>query len=153
MGAVYFYHLTRSPTEATLATLLDRALAQGWRVAVRACDAARLEWLDQKLWMGPEEGFLPHGIAGGPRDGMQPVLLTIGQADGCDCLMAIDGAEVTAEEAARAERTCILFDGNDAGALEGARGQWRTLAGAGITAVYWSEESGRWQKMAETGTA
>jgi len=31
-----------------------------------------------------------------------------------------------------------------------ARAQWRSLTGAGIAAEYWSEESGRWQKKAES---
>ena len=59
MGAVYFYHLTRSAPEAALAMLAERALAQGWRVAVRVGDAARADWLDQKLWLGSDDGFLP----------------------------------------------------------------------------------------------
>ena len=76
MGEVYFYHLTRAPLEATLPTLLGRARAAGWRVAVRGTDAARLDWLDEKLWL--DDGFLPHGRAGGEFDGDQPILLTTG---------------------------------------------------------------------------
>ena len=38
MGEVWFYHLTDRPLEATLPALLDRALAAGWRVAVRGTD-------------------------------------------------------------------------------------------------------------------
>ena len=68
MGAAYFYHLTRRPLEATLPLLLEKALAAGWRVAVRGVDAARLDRLDARLWLGPEDGFLPHGRAGGPHD-------------------------------------------------------------------------------------
>lgn len=152
MGAVYFYHLTRSAPEAALAMLAERALGQGWRVAVRVRDGARAEWLDAKLWLGPEEGFLPHGIAGGPHDGLQPVLLTTGELPaGRACLVALDGAEVTAAEAGVAERVCILFDGNDPAAVEVARGQWKSLVAAGLAAQYWSEEGGRWQKKAEAG--
>jgi DNA polymerase-3 subunit chi len=47
------------------------------------------------------------------------------------------------------ERVCILFDGNDGRAVEGARAQWRALTGAGCAAQYWSEASGRWEKKAE----
>lgn len=151
MGAAYFYHLTRRPLEATLPMLLDKARAAGWRVAVRGTDTARMDWLDQRLWLGPEEGFLPHGLAGGPHDARQPVLLTT-QADcpnRAQCLMCIDGAGVAPEEAARLERVCILFDGNDDAALQAARGQWKTLTSAGCKAQYWSEESGRWEMKAE----
>ncbi|MGC1488123.1 MAG: DNA polymerase III subunit chi [Albidovulum sp.] len=150
MGAVFFYHLTRSPVEAALPMLLERALAAGWRVAVRAREGARLEWLDGKLWLGAEDGFLAHGIAGRAHDAAQPVLLTLGALpQGVACLMAVDGAEVSAEECQAAERSCVLFDGNDPEAVEVARGQWKALTGAGVSAQYWSEDGGRWAKKAE----
>jgi DNA polymerase-3 subunit chi len=65
------------------------------------------------------------------------------------CVMTVDGAEVAPEEVQRLERVCILFDGNDPTAVDVARGQWRSLTGAGCSAQYWSEESGRWEKKAE----
>ena len=98
MGRALFYHLTRRPLEATLPTLLERSLAQGWRVVVRGSSQEHLRWLDEKLWLGPDERFLPHGLAGGPHDADQPVLLT-GSADcpnGAACLMAVEGAAVDA---------------------------------------------------------
>jgi DNA polymerase-3 subunit chi len=152
MGAAFFYHLTRKPLEVTLPMLLGKALGAGWRVAVRGTDAARLDWLDQKLWLGPEDGFLPHGLAGGPHDAAQPVLLTMAKeaANSPHCLMTVDGAEVAPDEVQALERVCVLFDGNDPAAVEVARGQWRSLTGAGCSAQYWSEESGRWEKKAET---
>lgn len=153
MGAAWFYHMTRTPLEATLPVLLGKALAAGWRVAVRGPDAARLDWLDQKLWLGAEEGFLPHGLAGGPHDARQPVLLITGKtgANAPDCLVSVDGAEVDPGEVAGLARVMILFDGNDPGAVEKARGQWRGLTGAGCAAQYWSQESGRWEMKAESG--
>ncbi|MCA0994518.1 DNA polymerase III subunit chi [Alloyangia pacifica] len=152
MGVAMFYHLTQRPLEETLPMLLEKSLAAGWRVAVRGVDPGRLDWLDERLWLGPEEGFLPHGRAGGAHDAQQPILLTE-RADlpnGASCLMSVDGAEVSAEEVAQMERVCILFDGMDERALTQARGQWRALTGAGCTAQYWSEESGRWEKKAES---
>ncbi|WP_306154351.1 DNA polymerase III subunit chi [Roseovarius sp. MMSF_3281] len=152
MGAAYFYHLTRKPLEVTLPMLLEKARGAGWRVVVRGREAARMDWLDEKLWLGPEDGFLPHGRAGQPHEAEQPVLLTTEEAmpNGAVCLMAVDGAGVTAEEVQALERVCVLFDGNDEAAVQVARGQWKTLTGAGCHAQYWSEASGRWEKMAET---
>lgn len=152
MGSVYFYHLTRHPLEATLPMLLGKAQAAGWRVAVRGSDQARMDWLDQKLWLGPEDGFLAHGLAGGPHDALQPILLTTEAkaANEPQCLMAVDGAEVAADEVTALERVCVLFDGNDADAVQVARGQWKALTDAGCAAQYWSEESGRWEKKAES---
>jgi DNA polymerase-3 subunit chi len=151
MGAAYFYHLTRRPLDATLPALLSRAREAGWHVVVRGRDASHLAWLDERLWLGPEDDFLPHGLAGGPHDALQPILLTTDRAaaNGASCLMAVDGAEVAPDEVQRLERTCILLDGNDDAALNVARGQWKMLTAAGCSAQYWSEESGRWQKKAE----
>ncbi len=152
MGAAYFYHLTRQPLEVVLPTLLDRARGAGWRVAVRGTSLERIEWLDDKLWLGPEDQFLPHGCAGGSHDADQPVLLTTQTAmpNGAACLMTIDGAAVDPDEVQALERVCILFDGNDETALNTARGQWKALTDAGCTAQYWSQESGPWQMKAQS---
>ncbi|THD82968.1 DNA polymerase III subunit chi [Aliigemmobacter aestuarii] len=150
MGTVLFYHLTRSGAAETAAMLLPRALAQGWRVMVRGTDRGRLEWLDEKLWLGRDEDFLPHGLEGGPQDADQPILLGLGApVNGARALMLADGARCTAEEARAMERVWILFDGTDAAALEAARAQWREVTGWGVAAQYWSEEGGRWEKKAE----
>ncbi len=151
MGAVYFYHLTRQPLERTLPVLLDKARQAGWRIAVRGTDPARLDWLDEKLWLVPEDGFLPHGVAGGAHDAVQPILLTteLKAANQPSCVMAVDGAPVEPREVDTLERVCILFDGNDDQAVSHARSQWKDLTGAGCSAQYWSEESGRWEKKAE----
>jgi DNA polymerase III subunit chi len=151
MGAVYFYHLTHSRVETTLAMLIERSLQAGWRVAVRAPDAARLKHLDEALWLGEDDRFLPHGMAGGPHDALQPVLLTTGAEtpNAATCVISLDGAAISSDEVARLERGCILFDGNDPAALAAARVQWKSLTDAGVSAQYWSEESGRWQKKAE----
>ena len=151
MGAAFFYHLTRRPLEATLPMLLDKSLQAGWKVAVRGTDQGRLDWLDQKLWLGPEEQFLPHGLAGGAHDALQPALLTTGPAaNDPQCVMCVDGARISAEEVNSFERICILFDGTDEQAVQEARVQWKLLTDAGCAAQYWSEESGKWEKKAES---
>ncbi len=152
MGAVYFYHLTRAPLEATLPMLLQKSLAAGWRVAVRGTDDDRMRWLDERLWLAGEESFLPHGLAGSGFDADQPILLTTKETadNAAACLMAVDGAEVTVKDCEDMERVCILFDGNNPEAVQHAREQWKTLTGQGVTAQYWSEESGRWEMKAES---
>ncbi|MEM6375750.1 MAG: DNA polymerase III subunit chi [Pseudomonadota bacterium] len=153
MGAVYFYHLTRKPLEATLPLLLTKARAAGWRILVRGRDATLIEWLDEKLWLGPEESFLAHGRAGGPYDARQPILLTTdpGAAPNeAQCVISVGGAEISAQEIATAERACILFDGLDEDATAQARAQWKDLTAAGCAAQYWTEESGQWQMKAQS---
>ncbi len=150
MGAAYFYHLTEKPLEATLPVLLGKALQAGWTVEVRGRDQAVLDRLDRQLWQG--DGFLPHGLAGGPHDAAQPVLLTTTPGgNAAQCVMSVDGADVSHDEVATLERVCILFNAGDEAAMETARGQWRTLTEAGASAQYWAEEGGRWVKKAESG--
>lgn len=151
MGAVMFYHLTQRPLVDTLRMLVDKSLSAGWRVSVRGTDRAGLEALDAALWLGPEDSFLPHGLEGGAQDADQPVLLGMKAANvnAAKCVMAVQSAEVSAEDAAAMERVCILFDGYDDSAVAHARVQWKALTGAGVSAQYWSEESGRWEKKAE----
>lgn len=152
MGAVYFYHLTDSPLEATLPMLVSKAREAGWRVLVRGPDPTLLARLDDVLWQGPVDGFVPHGLAGGPHDADQPVLLgTEVAANGFACVMSVGGAAVTADEVGALERSCILFDGHDGAALDHARGQWKALTGAGVAAQYWAQDGGRWIKKAEAG--
>ncbi len=152
MGKAMFYHLTRRSLEETLAMLLGKANAAGWRVLVRGASQDRMDWLDEKLWLMDDAGFLPHGQVGGEHDALQPVLLSAKPAcpDGVVCVMSVDGADVLPEEVQAMERVCVLFDGNDPDALGTARSQWKALTSAGVAAEYWSEESGNWQKKAES---
>lgn len=148
MGAALFYHLVRSPAESLVPVLIEKALAQGWRVELRAGSEARLGRFDELLWL--REGFLPHGRAGGPHDARQPVLLTLAgegpAANAPACIIALDGSAIEPGECAALERACILFDGSDTGAVAGARDQWRRLTAAGITAEYWSDAGGGWKR-------
>jgi DNA polymerase III subunit chi len=152
MGTVMFFHLMQSAPADTLAINAPRALGQGWRVMVRGADPAALDLLDQALWLkGGDESFLPHGLEGGPHDADQPVLLGLGgPVNGAKVLALVDGASATDPEIAAMERVWVLFDGNDPDRLQAARVQWKAMTAAGHAAQYWSEESGRWEKKAES---
>jgi len=149
MAVAKFYHLTRDPLEALLPTLIGKALEIGLKVALRCAEPTRMQALDRQLWMG--DGFLPHGLAGGPHDADQPVLLVADATPAGDlpnkpgCLITLDGAVVDAQEAQAVDRLCVVFDGTDEAAVTAARAQWRSLTGAGVEAEYWSRESGRWE--------
>lgn len=152
MGTVMFFHLIQSAPADTLAINAPRALAQGWRVMVRGTDPAVLDQLDAALWLkGGDDSFLPHGVEGAPQDSYQPVLLGRGGAvNGAKVLALVDGAEASDAEIAAMERVWVLFDGNDEARLQAARAQWKAMTGAGHAAQYWSEETGRWEKKAES---
>jgi DNA polymerase III subunit chi len=154
MGIAMFYQLTRSTPEATLATILPRALSAGWRVMLRGTEQAALNRLDAQLWLGPEDEFLPHGLQDGPHDADQPILLGKGAiGNAAQGLVLIDSADTDPAEAMALERVWVLFDGADADALAKARALWTRLTNAGMAAQYWSEEGGRWEKKAEKPAA
>jgi DNA polymerase-3 subunit chi len=155
LGAAFFYHLTQAPLDVTLPRLLGKARQAGWRIVVRGTQFDRMAQLDEKLWMQGDDSFLAHGLAGGPHDALQPILLTTDVAvpNDAGCIMSVDGAVVSTQEVKESERVCILFDGFDQEAVQYARTQWKSLTDAGCAAQYWSEESGNWEKKAESAGA
>lgn len=146
MSEVFFYHLTETPLEAALPTLLEKSLERGWRVAVQGPHADRLAFLDRHLWSYGEQSFLPHGQAGGDYDARQPVLLTQSAEfpNEPQILMLIDGATAPSEQLDRFDRVCVLFDGNDEVATSEARSYWTQLKDAGADRKYWFQQGGRW---------
>ena len=99
VSEVYFYHLTRQRVDQALRPLLGKCLANGWRVVIRGSEAAQIHQLDDALWQGPAEEFLPHGLAGTEQEADQPVLLALeGHEAPHDCLICIGGSAVTADE-------------------------------------------------------
>ena len=150
-----FYHLTQKGLEETLLPILTRAMGQGWRVMIRSADPGLTEHLDARLWVvGPEDGFLPHGVQGGPHDADQPVLLGAGPiTNGATALFLLAGAEVTEAEASTLDRVWLIFDGADPTVVQTARGQWTRLTGWGLAAQYWSDETGAWVKKTEKASS
>jgi DNA polymerase III subunit chi len=150
VAEVLFYRLTRSPIEVTLPDLLEKSLARGWRVLVRAGSEAGLAMLDDGLWTWREGSFLPHGRATAPEAARQPILLTLDaqNLNGAHLLMLVLGARAGPEEMAAYARACLLFDGSDEAATEAARADWRAVTEAGLPARFWAEEDGRWVQKA-----
>lgn len=149
-----FYHLIRGGLDETVMTTVTRALGAGWRVMIRAPDDGVLRHLDAKLWLGPEEGFLAHGLQGGAHDAEQPVLLGKGAiSNAARGLMLLSSAGAAREEVAGLERIWVLFDGSDAQAVAAARQRWTEFTGWGLAAQYWSDETGPWVKKTERAAA
>jgi DNA polymerase-3 subunit chi len=151
MGEVRFYHLGGVPLERSLPEMLERSLARGWRVIVRCGSESGMAQLDAQLWTHRDDAFLPHGTAAAGHPARQPVYLTIGAENPTDAtvLMLVDGARAAPDEMAEFELTCLVFDGADSRKLDTARDDWRVVRAAGLSAVYWAQENGRWVKKAE----
>ncbi|MEO1492110.1 MAG: DNA polymerase III subunit chi [Pseudomonadota bacterium] len=156
MAEVRFYHLTETPLERALPTMLERTLARGGHAVVRGAHGERLGFLNSHLWTYDDAGLLPHGIEGDADAALQPIWLTTGtdRPNEAGTLFLIDGAEAGPDEMAALDVTAILFDGHDPAAVEQARGQWRGVTAAGLQAVYWAQTpDGGWTKKAESAAS
>ena len=143
MAEVAFYHLSR-PLESALPRLLERALEQGNRVAIRSHDPARLKALDALLWTYGDASFLPHGCDGDDLAARQPVLLTGGDtpANGAQVMIVLEPPIPDF-----AGRVLYFFD---AATIADGRATWAGLKNrAGIERTYWQQdERGKWTKSA-----
>ena len=150
---VFFYHLTQKTVEDTLVPLIGRSLDAGWGVHIVGRSRGYLEWLDEKLWQGPDDGFLAHGLSGGPHDDLQPVLLAQDLPSNADgCLFLVEGQNPSSDAIAGWRRVCVVFDGGDGEQLSNARALWKSYQSSGLALKYWSDETGRWAMKAEANT-
>lgn len=148
---MFFYHLERQPLESVLPKLLTMSLERGWRVVVQAGSEERAEALASLLWSFDEESFLPHGTKADGQPDLQPIWLTAidENPNTANIRFYVDGAPVGEIEGLT--RAVIMFDGNDADALDRARADWKRFRSAGHEVSYWQQdEQGRWQNRAAT---
>ena len=92
--------------------LVERSLAQGWRVEVRG--TRLMPWQNWTTICGAivKKALFPtHARAGRGRcrardpDGSGII--------GYDCILCVDGAELSADEVNAAEQACLIFDGQN----------------------------------------
>lgn len=146
MTEIGFYHLTRSGAEEALAPLLGRTLQGGHRALVRCRDEERVDAVDAALWRMPEPVWLPHGTRRMGEAALQPVWIAADAEvpNGATFLFLLDG--VRAPDADRFARVFDLFDGNDDGALAGARARWTEAKALGHALAYWRQEPKGWTR-------
>ena len=139
---VDFYQLAGTPAEAVIASISEKVLGQDGRLLIVAADENYLARLDRMLWDQDPATFLPHGVAGGPDDARQPILLsTSPDAPNLARHMLIADGEWR-EAALNYDRSFYLFDPQS---LEGARLAWTLLSGReGVERRYWAQEGGKW---------
>ena len=147
MTEVVFYHLLRQPLEQVLPNLVGKCLERDWRVVVQVGSEERRDALDAHLWTWRDDGFLPHGTVKDGHGERQPVWLTTGDdnPNGAAVRVLVDGVEMPDPGGYR--RIMVLFDGNDADAVDRARVSWTAARAGGHDATYWQQsERGRWEK-------
>ncbi|MDP3907243.1 DNA polymerase III subunit chi [Novosphingobium sp.] len=142
---VDFYQLGQGGAESALPLIARNTLKLGERLLVVSADDDLTARLSQALW-ALKDSFLAHGLAGGPHDASQPVLLADlpDAANGARYIAMADGRWL--DQALEYERAFLLFDNAN---IDDARGVWRTLGGhAGLERNFWRQEDGRWIKAA-----
>jgi DNA polymerase-3 subunit chi len=149
MTEILFYQLKGQTLEQVLPGLLQRSLDRGWRVVVQASSQERIEALDAHLWTWRDDAFLPHGTWRDSEAAEHPVLLTLNEdnPNGAIVRFVIEGAAMP-ENASTYQRIVLLFDGQDAVALDAARTRWREAKSAGFEVTYWqTDEKGGWRRQ------
>ena len=147
MTEIGFYHLTRSSIGEALPRLLERAVAAGHRILVRAASEAEVERLNSLLWTYGEASFLPHGSAKDGWPAEQPIYLTFedDNPNGADLACQLGGTEATGLEGFK--RVLDMFDGSDADAVAAARERWRRYTASGHQLSYWQQKpNGGWER-------
>ena len=151
---VDFYQLSRDSAEVALARVAAKALGAGLRMLVVADDEALLARIGSGLWAHTKESFLPSGMAGGPDDARQPILLATSLEAGCPQGPAANGASVvvfadglwrTVQGGERGfSRALLLFD---EASVVAARAVWLELGAArDMQRAFWKQDGGRWVK-------
>lgn len=151
MTQIGFYHLLKLPLDQALPKLLEKAVAAGHRVVVRAADAARVEHLNSWLWTYAEDSWLPHGAAEDGAAPLQPIWLTAVEENPNDAkvLVICDGAAPANLDGF--DRCLDLFDGNDSDAVQAARQRWKAWKAAGHALVYYQQRNdGGWEEKSRT---
>ena len=149
MAEIGFYHLTRTPLEQALPRLLGRVLQSGGRAFVLCGEAERAKVLDAALWTVQDPDWLPHGLAGGENDPLQPILIgtqDVAPGNGARFLFLVDGAD--SARLAEYDRVLDLFDGADEAAVAAARRRWAAAKAAGHGLAYWQQGGSGWERKA-----
>lgn len=151
MTDVSFYHLRTMTLERALPKILERALADGYRIVMMAGSPERVDHLDSLLWTYNEASFLPHGSARDGNADRQPIWLTADDENPnrASMLVLVDSAR--SAHLASFARCCDIFDGNDEAAVAAARQRWKEAKAAGHQLTYWEQTDTRWEKRSATG--
>ncbi len=150
MGETFFYQVGRRNGEATLRSVLSRSRQEGWRVALRCRSESQAREVDDALWRVPQNGFLPHAMAGGDFDEDQPVLLATGRnsANRPDALVLYRTFDLDPGEIGEFRRVAVLFDGGNPEDLSDARRLWKQLKAGGSPIRYWEHSDDGWSLKA-----
>ncbi len=142
---VDFYQLSRDPVDVTVARLARKVLQAGERLVVVSDDETQRAHLSKVLWEQGGATFLANGVAGGPHDARQPILLSAGCEAPNEARIAMLADGRWRDEALAFDRVLLMFD---AGQRDAAADLWRRFAGdEGIdNRINKQDENGSWRE-------
>lgn len=140
MAEISFYHLTTTPLERALPSLLEKAYEAGMRTLVLV-DKGRMKQIDDSLWTANQQKFLPHGTS---NPELQPIFLSDKIFNDNRKVLAItNGATYESDDGFA--KILDIFDGNIETDLARARERWKLYKDKGFEAKYWfQDEKGKW---------
>ena len=140
MAEISFYHLTTTPLERALPSLLEKAYEAGMRTLVLV-DKARIKQIDETLWTANQQKFLPHGIT---NPEVQPIFISDRIVNDNRTVLAItNGANY--EDEPGFTKILDIFDGNIESDLSAARQRLKAYKDKGLELKYWfQDEKGKW---------
>ena len=138
---VDFYLLSQGDAEAALPALAQAVLKAGQRLVIVSTEGQQRQRIDEALWTQRPASFLAHGMAGGPHDERQPILIApeLTLANGASNVAYADGQW---REPDGFDRALLVFD---EASVAGARQCWRMLGSReGVERRFWKQVEGRW---------
>lgn len=140
-----FYQLSRDPVEQVVALLARKVIQADERLLVISGELEQHQAISDALWAQGGATFLAHGLAGGPHEARQPILLSDGCAAPNEARIAIVADGQWREEAGSFDRVLLLFGPEH---TEAARGLWRELGTdeARELHIFKQGEDGAWRE-------
>ena len=149
MAEVRFYHLTRTPLDRVLPTLLEKTLERGKKALVLVENEQQAEDINALLWTYNDRSFLPHGTTAEGEADRQPIWITDQNEAPNNATYAFMLGVARLENPSRFEMTALLFDGNSDHAVASARESWKAYKDKGLEVSYWQQnDRGAWEQKA-----
>lgn len=140
-----FYHLQKTAKDTVLITLVEKSIAIGKRIFIKA-RTENINHIDELLWSYKDDSWVPHGAFGNGFEDKQPILIgdTVNHANQAEYLILTDGADIS--ELDGFERCLNIFDEKSEKELQNARALWKALPTGNNKVNYWAQSStGKWE--------
>ena len=144
---VNFYHLTATPQEKAVPSLLKKIFEGKVRVLFYAKGEERIRYFDNLLWTAGSDHFLPHGTDD-ENAADHPILIGEFKEENPNNASLIFCVEEAIPEAAEAcfEKILFMFNGHNAEALQHARVLYKNYKDKGYALTYFrQDDDGTWK--------